>query len=70
MPADHNMKTWLNLQELKFNGTDGAPMWMQDDDSSIWNGIKPPTLRKDWELCSLVGCAGASIQVLILELYN
>ncbi|XP_037801169.1 uncharacterized protein LOC119596101 [Penaeus monodon] len=57
---DMNMKTWLNLVELKQAGGEG---WMEDADADVWNGLLAPTFRSDWDLCSLVGCTGSSLQL-------
>ncbi|XP_047501993.1 uncharacterized protein LOC125047681 [Penaeus chinensis] len=57
---DRHMKTWLNLVELKQAGGEG---WMEDADADVWNGLLAPTFRSDWDLCSLVGCTGSSLQL-------
>merc|ERR1712002_82550 len=58
---DQWMRTWLNLVELKKDGT--GEDWMTDPGTDHWSGLVAPTYRDDWDLCNLVGCKGSFLQV-------
>lgn len=60
-PPDLWMRTWLNLVELKKDGSGEA--WMDDPGTDHWSGILSPTYRDNWNLCTMLGCKGSFIQV-------
>lgn len=54
------MITWENLIEMK---EEDGEEWMSDSTTDMWHGLQSPIFRDDWDLCSLVGCTGSSVQV-------